>query len=334
MSKFLKPLFLIFGLALFAWAVHKVDISRVGQLILRMGPGLLAVILSYGLVTVMDSLSWKFSFKAEETASIPFKSIWKIRTIGEAFNAITPFGTLGGEPVKAHLLKDQYGLTYKQGVASQVVARTTILIALILFFIPGIILLTRSETIADNLKQISLAGLVTFTILILLFLLFQISGSLARLTSWYHRVLPHMADDTVAHVELLDQMMSGYYKNHKGQFIKSVGFGGLGWLAGLLELFISMHFLGQTMSLPDLWVIETLSQLIRVGSFFIPLNLGTLESGVVIIFAAMGLDADLALAVVFVRRIRELCWIGTGLLLGGGAAFRSSKEPLESEEAG
>ena len=43
-------------------------------------------------------------------------SLWCIRQIGEAYNTITPLGTLGGEPVKAQLLKERHGLSLKQGM--------------------------------------------------------------------------------------------------------------------------------------------------------------------------------------------------------------------------
>ena len=50
MARLLKPLFLIFGLLLFVWALREVDLSQVGDLMQEMGLGLLAIILIYGLV--------------------------------------------------------------------------------------------------------------------------------------------------------------------------------------------------------------------------------------------------------------------------------------------
>ena len=179
MARLLKPLFLILGVFLFIWAVRKVDVSQVGDLISEMGLGLFIIILAYGLVAWFDALSWKYAFKPEEAKAIHPFTIWRIRTIGEMFNVITPLGTMGGEPVKAHLLKAQYGLTYKQGVASQVVARTTLTVSLILFMIPGIIFLFMDQSISETFKNSSLTGLITFSVLIFLFLLFQITGALS-----------------------------------------------------------------------------------------------------------------------------------------------------------
>ena len=61
MARFLKPLFLIFGLLLFIWVLRKVDLAQVGDLLLKMGPGLLVIILAYSLVAWFDALSWKYS---------------------------------------------------------------------------------------------------------------------------------------------------------------------------------------------------------------------------------------------------------------------------------
>ena len=333
MTRFLKPLFLILGLLLFVWALRKVDLSQVGDLLLEMGPGLLVVILAYGLVAWFDALSWKCTFKPEESETIHPLAIFRIRTIGEAFNVITPLGTMGGEPVKAHLLKEKYELTYKQGVASQVVARTTLTVSLILFMVPGVVFLFMDESISETFKTSSLTGLITFSVLIFLFLLIQITGTLSRVAHGFNRIFPTPTPrPSLEHLVALCGMMSGYYRQHRGLFLKSIAFAFFGWVAGVLELYLTLYFLGIPVSLEELWIIESLLQLIRAGSFFIPLSLGAQEGGLILIFTSLGMAGPLGLAVSFVRRIRELVWIALGLLLGWGMSFRPSTVPLEPEE--
>ena len=103
MTRFLKPLFLIVGVLLFIWAVRSVEVTEVGDLLWQMGAGFFLVVTAYGLVAGFDAVSWKYAFKPEEAGKIHLFPLLRIRTIGEAFNAITPLGTLGGEPVKAPL---------------------------------------------------------------------------------------------------------------------------------------------------------------------------------------------------------------------------------------
>lgn len=334
MARYLKPLFLVIGLLLFVWALRKVDLSQVGDLMQEMGPGLLVIVLAYGLVAWFDALSWKCAFKPDEAEAIHPLSIWRIRTIGETFNVITPLGTMGGEPVKAHLLKEKYGLTYKQGVTSQVVARTTLTLSLILFMIPGIVFLFMDNGISESFKTSSLTGLIIFSVLIFLFLLFQITGTLSRMAHGFNRLFPSKNPrPSLEHLVALCGMMSGYYRQHRGLFLKSMAYAFFGWVAGVIELYFTLYFLGIPVSFKELWIIESLLQFVRAASFFIPLSLGAQEGGLILIFTSMGMAGPLGLAVSFVRRIRELVWVALGLLLGWGTNFKPSKVQLETEES-
>ncbi|MCZ6513053.1 MAG: flippase-like domain-containing protein [Nitrospinae bacterium] len=327
MTRFLKPLFLIVGVLLFIWAVRSVEVTEVSGLLSHIGAGFFLVVTAYGLVAGFDALSWKYAFKPEEAGKIHLFPLLRIRTIGEAFNAITPLGTLGGEPVKAHLLKEQYGLTYKQSAASQVVARTTLMVSLVLFMIPGIVFLFMGNDGSEAFKVSSLTGLITFSILIFLFLLFQVTGTLSRIAHGFNRLFPAKTPRaSLEHLVALCGMMSGYYREHRGLFLKSVVYGFLGWAAGIVELYVTLYYLGTPLALRELWIIESLLQLVRMGSFFIPLSLGAQEGGLIVIFVAMGMAGPLGLAVSLVRRIRELIWIGLGLLLGWGKASGGQKE--------
>jgi len=334
MSKYLKPVFLIVGILLFLWAVWSVDPAEAAALVLKMGYGVAAVIIAYGLVAYCDALSWLHTFKPDEAAKLKVIDALRIRTIGEAFNAITPLGSMGGEPVKAQLLKEHHGLRFRQGLASQVVARTTLTLSLILFLIPGTLFLFLREGVSETYRASIASGVIAFSMLILLFLLFQTTGSLSKITSWFDRTFPSATEPRKSvHflVELCD-MMSGYYKNHTMLCWQSIFYAWLGWVAGIVELWLTLHFLGVSLDWMDLWIIEATLQLVRAGSFFIPLSLGAQEGGLILIFMSLGMAGPLGLAVSFARRIRELVWIGLGLTLGGTALFkpRIAKENTES----
>lgn len=334
MYKITKIIFVAFGILLFAWAVRMVDMASVVELLARLGFGFLLVLLIYGIVTAFDAMAWKYNFTPADTARFSLFQLWRVRIIGEAYNTITPFGTLGGEPVKAQLLKDHYGLSRRQGLASQVVARTTLLTALIIFFMPGIFLVMRSEYVSPEFKMVSLTGMLCFSMLIFLFFLFQFTGTLSVLTSFMSRTpfgpkLKPLSEK----LESMDKLMSGYYREYPLMAVKSVACAFAGWLVGIGELYVMLHLLGYNPSLSDLWLVEALTQLVRVGSFFIPLSIGAQEGGFVLIFAGLGMPTDLGLTVSFVRRIKELIWVGLGLLLGWSLAFKPTEAQPEASES-
>lgn len=334
MSKILKPIVWLIGLLLFIWAIRSVELARVGQQLLDLGYGFLGVIAAYSIVTLLDTIAWKYAFHKEETQSFNLWQLWRIRQVGEAFNVITPMGTVGGEPVKAKLLKDHHGLSLKEGFSSLVIAKTTFLMALVGFLIIGTILIFNSPSVSEDFKQTSLVGLVIFTVVILSFLLFQVRGGLRTLAKWVSRFTRRK--EALRFLENLDSLghkMSEYYRENPGRFANSIFLAFLGWGVGIAELYVVFYFLGQEMSFTSLWAIEALSQLVRMGSFFIPMGIGALESGSIVIFMAMGLTADLGLTVTFVRRIKELLWVGLGLAMGWGMAFKPAEiqpDPSES----
>src|SRR3989454_6163015 len=84
---------------------------------------------------VFDTLGWRFAFLREGVA---FRTLLGVRLAGEAFNLATPTAALGGEAVKAWLLRDRVPLD--ASVPSVIVAKTTITIAQGLFLLLGIAL--------------------------------------------------------------------------------------------------------------------------------------------------------------------------------------------------
>lgn len=334
MLKILKPIVWLIGLLLFIWAIRSVELTQVGHLLLDLGFGFVLVIAAYSLVTLLDTIAWKYAFHKEETQAFHLWQLWRIRQVGEAFNVITPLGTVGGEPVKAKLLKDCHGLSLKEGFSSQVIAKTTFLLALVVFLVIGKVFIFNSPNVSEHFKQTSLVGLIVFSVAILSFLLFQIKGGLRTLAKWVSRFTRRKeALHFLVQLDLLGHKMSDYYRENPRRFVNSIFLAFLGWVVGIAELYIVLYFLGQEMTFMDLWIIEALSQLVRMGSFFIPMGIGALESGSIIIFMAMGLTADLGLTVTFVRRIKELLWVGLGLAMGSGMAFKPSEiqpDPSES----
>jgi len=322
MTKSIKLVFLLVGFLLLGWSVWTINLIMVLGLLIKLGFGFIVILFIYGVVTWLDTIAWQKNFKPEEARQFSLWNLWCVRQVGEAYNTITPLGTLGGEPVKAQLLKEQHGLSLKQGMVSQVIARTTFLIALTIFFIPGVVFTLQSNIIPEKLQIACLVGMAVFSTLILLFLIFQITGTLGILVRWISNFqLGVKMGALMKKLLLVDQGISLHYKQHTSRVIKSVFFAFLGWTIGLAELYVTLYFLGFELNLIELWVIEALAQLVRAGSFFIPLSIGAQEVGLVLIFTALGMPDHLGLTVSFVRRIKEILWVGVGLGIGWRLAF-------------
>ena len=79
MSKFIKLAFLIVGCLFLGWAISAVDMTIVVNLLKKLGGGFLIILILYTGVTWLDTLSWKWTFRPEETGYFTDWELWRIR---------------------------------------------------------------------------------------------------------------------------------------------------------------------------------------------------------------------------------------------------------------
>ena len=270
---------------------------------------LLIIWFPFALIAVLDTLGWRFAFRRNLAS---FSTLLTVRLAGEAFNATTPTASMGGEPVKAYLLRPQVPLG--EGLASVIVAKTTVTLAQGLFLVAGIALaLTSLPPAAPLLKAMIWLAAVEAVALGAFVLLQQkglFQGGLRLLRglgfSW--------GDHGEEGVRRLDLALSAFYREHPGRLTLSLLFHFVGWVVGSLEVFLILHFMGIPISLTTALVIEAFAAAIKSAAFLIPAGLGALEGGTMAVFAAFGLGAGAGLSMTLVRRFRELAWVAAGLV--------------------
>lgn len=322
---------MLIGFGFLFLAINAVDIEKTLELLLEMKYGFIAILGLYIAITWLDTLSWGWSFPPEITKGIPDVKLWVIRTIGDAYNTITPLGTMGGEPVKAQLLKEHFDISLKQSVSSLIISRTTFLAALILFCFPGIFFILNSSGIPASFKTVSIWGMVSFSIMIFLFFMFQLTGTLGNMSQWFISKTnkPSLLNFLTKLVHI-DSLFSVFYRKFPKRIFFSIFLAFLGWIVGLGEVYLILYFLGFSPSFIEIWIIESMVQLVKAGSFFIPFSIGALEGGSVLIFLSLGYPASLGLAVPLIGRVKQLAWVTLGLTLGWFMAFRKSSIKSES----
>jgi len=258
------------------------------------------------LVTIFDTLGWHFAFLRSR---VNFPTLLGVRMAGEAFNLTTPTASMGGEAVKAWMLRRRVPLD--EGVLSVVVAKTTIMIGQGLFLVVGIIVTFVAAPRESKLLGWMVLLLALEVLAIVAFLVAQIRG-----VGWVPRVLARIgiarSSETVAR---LDEGLAWFYRNEPRRLALSIGFHFIAWLLGSLEAFIILRFLGLEVSLATATIIEALGTGVRFATFLVPASLGALEGGYVATFSALGLPSPAGVAFGLARRVREIVWIAVGFIV-------------------
>ncbi|MEE9201549.1 MAG: flippase-like domain-containing protein [Candidatus Brocadiales bacterium] len=310
----LKIILLAMGLAGFSFMLYKLDAHAVYTDISQLGWKFFIILLPYIFVFALDTAAWSYAFH-ERNFKLSFYGLFGARMAGESINGITPSGYLGGEPVKAYLLKS-YDVPLVDGMASVVISRTIMTIAQALFVLIGIgVALCRVQQDTGLLLSIGV-GTALFG-LPLLFLI-SISKRKGLFTAVYNllkrfNIKIRFLEEKEEHLKELDENIAEFYGTNKKGFYLCFIYYFLGWFAGVIEVYLILTLIGVPIDPFDALIIESLFTVARTAASFIPASLGGQEGGVLLIFLALHLTMQAAMSFCVIRRIREALWIAMGL---------------------
>ena len=307
--KVLRILLLLVGLAFLVVLVVENDPAAIFASVTRLSWRIVIILMfPMALVMALDALGWRYAFLHDR---VPFGPLLATRLAGEAFNIATPTAALGGEVVKAWLLRDRVPL--EESVPSVIIAKTTITMAQGIFLLLGVALAV--VTLAGSRLLLAMEWLVALEVLALaLFILMQTRG----LVGWGARVLDRLgirrmsSSGTAARV---DAALADFYRRKPRRLALSILFHLAAWLLGIAETWLILWLLGIPVSLATATVIEAFGTGVRFATFLIPGSLGAQEGGYVVTFIALGLSGADGVTFGLVRRFRELVWVAIGLAL-------------------
>lgn len=322
-GRWLRIVGILIGIALLGWAVAAVGFDAIVREFQRLGWRLPLIIGLYVVTVGLDTWGWRYAFPGRSAA--PWRSLFLTRLAGEAVNYVTPLASIGGEPVKAYLLKRNHDVPMTEAVTSIVIAKTTLALGLFLFALCGILLAIWHAPTAGSLAWISGMVLGVLTALVGAFFVAQHVGLFRRLGPMLQRLFGAKAGFSDAHGTAIDASIRHYYRAQRGRLALSIGFHFLGWVAGVVEVWLILQWLGVPVTFAQAWIIESLWQLLKSGAFLIPANIGAQEGGIVLIFLGLGLSLPTGLALGFVRRLRDLVWAGSGLAVLSRYEYAFSK---------
>ena len=321
--RYANAIYLLIGVALLGVIAYETDLAEVAVWVRKIGWGMAVVLGLYFAVFLIDSFTWQMTLTSVPLGGVWLYRMWKVRLVGEAFNSVMPAAGMGGEPLKAVLLRKHYGLTYKDGAASIVLGKTVNMIALVMFAGGGFGLMLVSTPLPPSYTLFAGVGLLAFGAATLTFFSIQRLKMSSRLGSWIaRRYRGRRLKGLLPHVQGAEDRIVRFYTSHKRRFAGAVLLALVAWLIGVLEVYVTLAFLGYPISLRDAWIIEAMAQLVRAGAFFIPAGLGAQEGAFLLMFAAMTGSPALGVAAAVVRRSREIVWITSGFALGSLLSVR------------
>ncbi len=317
MLRYAKLIFLLVGVVLLGVVLLRTDLAELWLQVSAVGlAGMCVVLLVYALYFGADAVSWQIALPAVPLTPRWIGRMFVVRMIGEAYNNITPTASLGGEPIKAWLLKANWGVPLRDAGASLVIAKTTSMFSLVVFVAIGVVMLLQHAEFSAAHKAVALGGLAFIVLSAVVFFLMQ----RLRLST---RVARRIGDTRfgrrlaggIAAAEDIDSQFERFYSRHGARLAGSFLFAMANWVLGVVEVWFILDFIGFPLSFAEVWMVECMVQLVRTVTFFIPAGLGTQEGAFLIGVGALTGVASAGVATALVRRGRDLVWIGASLAL-------------------
>jgi len=334
LSKSIKLVFLLIGLIGLIGTVFYIGLEQIVHAVSQLGPfSLFIILLPMVVVYGLDALGWRLTLGVY-AKNVGFLRLCAIRMAGETINVTTPAAYVGGEPLKAYLLK-QYGVPMVEGLASVITAKTTMTLAQVLFILLG---LGLGLWIIGDITHYWMTMVVSLGLLafgVALFVVFQRHGigmgCLTMVRACGIRLTFLEAREQQLR-ELDDTIRQFYSKNRRTFYVALTTFF-LAWLCESLEVYAILYYLDVGI---DVWTaisIAALTVFIKGGTFFIPGSLGAQEVGYTLLLMSFGYTEVAGITFALIRRLREILWIVIGLgclMLLKGKDIPIATEPTSS----
>lgn len=327
--RLLGLLLALIGLGFLAVLIARTDLAVLSTQFELAGLETLALILAlYVVYFAADASNWYAAYQFLRPHPRWFMRIYLVRMIGDAYNNITPTATVGGDAIKAWLMKHRYHIGLTASTASLVIARTTSMLGLLAFaaigsilllFVPPEVALPRAATYAG------LGVLITGTVLLFGLQYWRISTRIVQIagdSSWGRKL-----SRTMARIEAVDADITNFYHAHPRRVLSGMFAALLTWTLGAVELWVVLRALTVDIGFERVWVIEVVTQLVRAGSFFIPAGVGTQDAVIVYAIGAATGNQAAGIATALIRRAREIIWIALSLLIGAIFTSREGRSP-------
>lgn len=314
------------GIALLVWLLFHAGLDELHEQFDTIGLLAPLVLLPYIAVATVDAISWRLTLPPDARRRVPFSVLVLARMAGEAVNSVTPTATIGGEPLKAQLLRT-HGVTTSDGLASIVVAKTALTIAQSLFTalgFAGLLLVLGRPWLGAFWLVVLLAVLTGFTYGLLHV---QQRNPGTAVWRWANRMFPRtrFLARLEAGVRAVDERLLDFYQDERMAFVRATAWNFAGWVFGVIEVQLMCTLIDHPIPWLEAFVIEAVAQPIRAVAIVVPGGLGIQEWGGVEFCQFLGMPEPIAATLWLLKRGREIVFDLVGLAY---LAYRSGRGSL------
>jgi uncharacterized membrane protein YbhN (UPF0104 family) len=327
--RYLRPLALLVGLALFAYTLRRTGVATVLDSARALGVGFAWLVLLSGLRHALRTAAWHASI--EPGIERPgLLTLFGLRLVGEGLSGITPAGPLLGESVKVWAAsKATPGFS---SASSVVIENIIYALGAGLFMLSGSVLVFAAMSPRARLASLTVVALLVASLLVPLVALRR--GR--PLIAWFLDRLPEASrakrflGPYETRIKAVETEVHNFFKGRGAAFIGILGLEFLTNFTGVGEAYLILKVTTLHASLLTSYLVEVSNRVVQVFFAFVPFGLGVEEGAAAGTLKALGYSVSQGVSLAILRRARTVFWSTLGLLL---AARYCIPTPMEEGDA-
>lgn len=317
MSRKSKIILFLVGIAIFTYLVLDFGIDNILANFHKTGWYFVPVVAVWAFVYLFNAFAWRLIIGNGEQ-QIPFSKIISITISGFALNYITPSIAIGGEPYRIAELKEPLGTS--RAVSVTLLYTMIHILSSFVFWILIILLVLIMLPLTPATKITLIIILLAFSAVVYFFITRHKKGVAKSLLNITLRIpmikkLAAPLNSKADSLQKVDEQITELYLKRKPDFYLALFWETFARIIGSLENLFILRAIGIDINFPEALYISAVSTFIINIFFFMPLELGSREGGLVLVLKTIGITSSLGIYLGLVNRIRELFWIFIGLIL-------------------
>ena len=291
------------GVALLVMLAVRVDLAAMVHVLTVAGWPLLGLLPYRTLYFLPYALGWAVLLRGIKGDShVGLGYLFWVTTVREGIDRLLPVASVGGGVIGVRLLRWR-GVPVAEASASVVVEILLTLFALYLFFVVGALLLLHDGLSFREHSRLLVALALTLPVPLVTAWLLRYGSVFERMHGFLLGLVG--ASPRSEGAASLDREIRVMLSRHRALLV-TVFLQFVGLLSGSFEIWFALRLFGHAVDWRAAIVLESLTQAIRHVAFVIPAGLGVQEASLILFGRALGIDAELALAVSMAKRVREV----------------------------
>ena len=320
MKRLIFLLSLILGLILFIGSIQQAGVESVIQAI-KIFPisAILAVFfINFTAIFIVGTLRWKIIIEAKNSHKTSFNKLLRAKLAGFTVSYITPSVLVGGEPVRAYIIKEESGYGWEKSFASVLIDQAIYFFSLFLFMVFGFLFLAHYFSLPVSVFYGF--GFIIATSLIIFYLFYS---RIIKRNSDGHGFFIFIIKTTrldkikfikrkLENIKNMENIIAEFFNKKNAVFAYAL-------LLALLEVFLYVitvwliiQTLGETI---DLAYSSAIFFIITLANFIpIPGSLGSFETSLLFIFDLLNLGKSNGFAFSLIFRLINIVLVLFGFL--------------------